>query len=160
MRPPQPLRDVRTRLLAIVLCAIALALAAATYGFNVLFAHTTARDADTLLRSRADSERALLQLTGGRLVASETRDDLLGDSNVWIFEGRRAIEAARSGPKVAGAAQALAAGPAGFRNVPGADIRLYAEPVVIDGRRLGTVITGLSLAPYEQTRKTALWGSL
>ena len=57
-----PLRNVRGRLLTIVLLALALALGAATYGFNVLFAHTTSRDADSLLRARASSELSLLQL--------------------------------------------------------------------------------------------------
>lgn len=155
-----PLRDVRTRLLALVLCALAVALGAATYGFNVLFAHTSARDADTLLRSRADSERSVLQVRGNRIVVAETNDDLLGDSNVWIFDGMRAIETPRSSRDVDAAARALASGGARFFDVPGTDTRLYASPVVLGGRRLGTIVTGLSLAPYEQTRKTALIGSL
>jgi signal transduction histidine kinase len=160
MRSWRPLRDVRARLLAIVLCAVALALAVGTYGFNVLFEHTSARDADTLLRTRADSERALLQVRHGRLVVADTNDDPLGDSNVWIFAGRRVVEAPPGNPAVAAAAHALAGGPARFRNVHGTDTRLFASPVVLGGRRLGTIVTGLSLAPYEQTRKTALTGSL
>ena len=36
------------------------------------------------------------------------------------------------------------------------DLRLYATPITSDGRRVGTVVAGVSLAPYEQTRKTAL----
>ena len=40
----RPLRGVRTRLLAIVLAALALALAVATYGFNALFAHASSQD--------------------------------------------------------------------------------------------------------------------
>jgi signal transduction histidine kinase len=156
----RPLHDVRSRLLAIVLCAIALGLGAATYGFNVLFAQTSARDADTLLRSRADSERALLQVRGGRLAVTETNDDLVGDSNVWIFDGKRPIETTRAHQDVAAAARALAGGPPRFVGVDGTDIRLYASPVVVGGRRVGTVVTGLSLAPYEQTQKLALIGSL
>ena len=51
-----PLRNVRSRLLAIVLVALALSLTAATLIFNVLFARTTQRDADALVRTRAASE--------------------------------------------------------------------------------------------------------
>jgi len=154
------LRDVRTRLLAIVLCAIAIALAAATYGFNVLFAHTSKRDADTLLRTRADSERSLLSFRHGRLRVAETNDDVLADSNVWIFDRTTAIETPRARPKVDAAAYALARGPARFLDVGGTDTRLYSTPVLIGGRRVGAIVTGLSLEPYEQTRKTALTGSL
>jgi signal transduction histidine kinase len=155
-----PLRGVRSRLLAIVVCALAVALGAATYGLNVLFAHTSARDADTLLRTRAQSERALLQLRGGRLHVPETADDELADSNVWVFDRRTAVERPRTRPEVDRAARLLVGAPAGFTNVPGTDVRLYAEPVVVGGRRLGTVVTGLSLTPYEQTRRTALIWSL
>ncbi|HZQ66768.1 MAG TPA: ATP-binding protein [Gaiellaceae bacterium] len=156
----RPLRDVRARLLAIVLVALALALGAATYGFNVLFAHTSSRDANTLLRTRADSELALLDLRNGRLHVEETNDDLLGDSNIWVFAGARAIETPRARPEVAEAARALAPGPSRFVDVRESDTRLYSTPVVIGGRRVGTLVTGLSLAPYEQTRKSALVGSL
>ena len=39
-------------------------------------------------------------------------------------------------------------------------MRLYAVPVVFGGKRLGTVVAGVLLAPYEQTRRTTLIGSL
>ena len=88
----RPWRNVRGRLLSIVLVALALALAATTYGFNVLFAHTTSRNADSLLRARASSELGLLQLRNGRLHALETSDDPIGDSQVWIFGRQGLIE--------------------------------------------------------------------
>jgi signal transduction histidine kinase len=156
----RPLRDVRTRLLAIVLVAIAVAIGAATYGFNVLFTHTSARDADALLRARADSERALLNLRNGRLRVTETRDDTFADGNVWIYDGGRAIESPRSQPPVRVAARRLAGGPMRFLNAPASDMRLYAAPIVIDHKRRGTVIVGLSLAPYRDSQRTALSGSL
>ena len=156
----RPLRDVRTRLLAIVLCAIAVGLGAATFAFNVLFEHAGSRDADTLLRTRADSERDIVRVEAGRLAISERSGSAPDDGNVWIFEGSRAVEAPRARPEVHAAARALAGGPARFVTVHGTDIRLYASPVVADGRRVGTIVTGLSLAPYDQTERTALAGSL
>jgi signal transduction histidine kinase len=157
----RPWRNVRVRLLSIVLVALAVALAATTYGFNLLFAHTTARNADSLLRARASSELGLLQLRNGRLHALETTDDAIGDSQVWVFDRRaRPVERpARRTPSDVAAA-ALAGGPPRFEEVHATDIRLYATPVVIDGQRQGTLITGLSLAPYEQTQQTALVWSL
>jgi signal transduction histidine kinase len=40
--------------------------------------------------------------------------------------------------------------------VPGQATRLYAVPVTAQGRRLGTVIAAVSLAPYRSTERTAL----
>jgi signal transduction histidine kinase len=48
----------------------------------------------------------------------------------------------------------------GYRDVPSADIRLYALPVILNGARAGSVVVALSLAPYEETRTLALVSSL
>src|SRR6185312_17457788 len=37
---------------------------------------------------------------------------------------------------------------------------LYGTPVVTGSRRIGTVVAAVSLAPYEQTQRTALVASL
>ena len=81
-------RNVRGRLLSIMLVALAVALAAGTYGFNILFARSTSQSANSLLRARANSELGLLTLNRGRLVATETTDDALGDNQVWILVER------------------------------------------------------------------------
>ena len=57
-------------------------------------------------------------------------------------------------------AQALAGGPSRFATVERTDERLYALPIVADGKRAGTIVTGVSLAPYEQARRSALFASL
>jgi signal transduction histidine kinase len=45
-------------------------------------------------------------------------------------------------------------------DVAGSDTRLYSAPVFAGGERAGTVVAGVSLAAYEQTRKLALLASL
>ena len=159
MKSWDPRRNVHARLLAIVVGALALALAASTYGFNVLYARSTSRSADSLLRARASSELGLLSLRHGRLVASEIRNDSLGDSQVWIFTPTGTLERPNSSTRLDAVASALAGGPRRLQSVHGDD-RLYAVPIVIHGRREGTLVTGLSLAPYKQSQSTALRGSL
>ncbi len=154
------MRNIRTRLLVIVLLALAAALAASTFGFNVLFARTTSRSADSLLRARASSELGLLTFRHGRLVASETSDDSLADTKIWIFGRSGVIEQPREQTSLDGIAAGLAGGPRRLLDVSPTDVRLYAVPIVIGGKREGTLVTGLSLAPYEQTQRTALLGSL
>ena len=153
-------RDVRNRLLLIVLLALAFGLAAATLGFNVLLAHTTARDADAFLRQRASSELALVQVVNGRIHLAETADDTLSTSRIWIFHGRQPLEAPASHPETAATARSLVNAPPGFRNVPHRDERLYSVPIVDGGLRIGTLVAGMSLAPYERTRELALIASL
>jgi two-component system OmpR family sensor kinase len=156
-----PFRGVRTRLLLVVVGALAVALGVATIGFNVLLEHASKSDADTLLRARASSELALIRVVGGNIKVAETRDDPLGDSRVWIFRGATPVEQPRAKLDTDLAARSLAGGPRRFMNVPDeSQERLYAVPIVHDGQRVGTLVTGISLAPYLHTQRTALIGSL
>jgi len=82
------------------------------------------------------------------------------DADVWVFSGARPLERPNTGAAIDAAARRLVAGPARFVDVTKSDTRLYGTPVVAGGRRIGTVVAAVSLAPYEQTRKTALIGSL
>ncbi len=153
-------RDVRTRLLLIVLVAVSVALVIATIGFNLLLARSNDQSADSLLRQRADSERSLIRVAGGRLVPVETSSDEVGDSRVWLYEGGRTVEAPRARAATTAVAQSLARGPSRFATVEDTDERLYSLPIVARGARVGTIVTGVSLAPYEQARRSALFASL
>jgi signal transduction histidine kinase len=156
-----PFRGVRTRLLLVVVGALAVSLGVATIGFNVLLAHAASRDANTLLRARASSELALLRVEGNTIKIGETRDDPLGDSRVWIFRGTKPVEQPPAKAATTRAARSLVGGPVQFLNVPDdSDERLYAVPIVHEGLRVGTLVTGISLAPYHHTQRTALLGSL
>lgn len=156
----RPARDVRTRLLLVVLAAVSVALVVATVGFNALLSRSSDRDTDALLRQRADSERSLIHVSGGRLTAVEASRDPVGDSRVWIFAGGRTLEAPRAHARTAAAARSLAGRPSRFMTVESTDERLYSIPIVANGKRLGTIVTGISLAPYEQSRRSALIASL
>jgi two-component system OmpR family sensor kinase len=156
-----PFRGVRTRLLLVVVGALAIALGVATIGFNVLLAHAASRDANTLLRARASSELELLRVVGNTIKVTETQSDPLGDSRVWIFRGSTLVEGPRAKPETTFAARSLAGGAVQFLTVPNdTDERLYAVPIVHNGVRAGTLVTGISLAPYHHTQRTALIGSL
>ena len=140
------LRDVRTRLLLAVLAAVTVALAAATVGFNLLLVYANADDADSLLRQRADAERAQVAVVHGRIRLEETFSESVGDSHIWIFENGRAIEQPRSHPLTTAAAIELVGGRSRFVTVEQTDERLYALPVAANGRRYGTIVAGLSLS--------------
>ena len=150
----------RWRLLLVVLATVALVIAALVAGFNVLLARTLDGDARDLVRSRAAARVASLRIDHGHLSVSEAPDSRSSDAYVWVFAGARPLERPNTGAAVDRTARGLAAGPARFVDVARSDTRLYGTPVVAGGRRIGTVVAAVSLAPYEQTRKTALIGSL
>jgi two-component system, OmpR family, sensor kinase len=155
-----PVRGVRTRLFLVVVGALAVALGLATIGFNVLLANAASRDADTLLSARAASERGEIRVAAGTLKVVDTRVDAIGDSRVWIFRGLQTVEQPHARPETALAARALAGGPRRFLDVPHAEERLLAVPILGHGRRVGTLVTGISLVPYNHTQRTALTFSL
>lgn len=150
---------IRRRLFVVVVAAVSLSLAALIAGFNLLLDHDLSRDADNLVRSRAAAELAQLRPEQGRLVVREAPDSAAPDAQVWVFAGPRILERPRVSVPVETAARRLVGGPARLRDAP-LDTRLYAAPVLVADRRLGTVVAAASLAPYEQTRRTALIASL
>ena len=158
-RLPLP-RSIRGRLFVTVVAAVGLALAAMIAGFNLLLQHNLSNGANQLVRARAAAELALVRNHSGQVALGETADDVAVDSNAWVFAGTRTLEAPRLGTKLAAAARALAAQAPAKTDVARSDTRLYAVPIVNGGRRLGTVVSAVSLAPYEQTQRTALLASL
>jgi signal transduction histidine kinase len=139
---------------------VAVALVGLVSGFNVILGHVLERDAKDLVRARAVAEIDSLRVSNGRLSVRESPDDRAADVDLWVFSGSRTLEQPRVDPTVDRVAATLANGPARFVDVSRTDTRLYAAPVTSRGKRIGTVVAGLSLAPYEQTRKLALIASL
>jgi signal transduction histidine kinase len=157
---PSSTFGLRGRLLLSAVAAVAVVLGALTVGFNLVLEDRLETDANSVVQSRASGELSALRVVTGRIVLSEAPDDNALDSQIWVFEGRRALERPRSSPAVEQAAAALSSGPRRFQNVQATRTRLYAVPVVRDGKRIGTVVAGVSLRPYDQTRRTALVASV
>jgi len=151
-------RGVRARLLTTVVVSVAIALALMTAGFNILLARSLSRDADSVVRTRAATEAASVDLANDRLVAPDQPDSGGLVTQAWVFKDGRALEAPRVSAALDRAAQSAAATPRVSLDVPGLDTRLYAttaadHPSVV-------VVAGVSLAPYQQTKRIALVGSL
>ena len=151
---------IRRRLLLVVTGVVTAALVATIAAFNLLLAHQLSADASRLAHSRAAAALALLRPSGGKLVVRETPDAAAPDAQVWVFSRGRTLEAPFAGELVGRAARQLAGRAPASTDVSAADTRLYAAPVVAGASRLGTVVAAVSLAPYEQTRRTALLASL
>jgi two-component system OmpR family sensor kinase len=155
MRQP---RGIRSRLLIVVVLAVALALTLMTLGFNVLLARSLSRDADALLRSRAATEAASVDVVKDRVVTPDQPDTGGLESQAWVFRSGRALERPNVSAELDRAAQAAAATPGVSVEVASLDTRLYAMAASDDPATV--VVAGVSLAPYEHTQQIALVGSL
>ena len=112
-----------------------------------------------LARAQAEAEFSSLDVVDGRLRAPEGPVEGHIGSRVWVFAGTKALEAPRVSPQVDRLARSLTGGPE--RAVDqGESTRLYALPVLDGGRRVGTVVAGVSLDPFEETARIALVGSI
>lgn len=151
----------RGRLALSALLISAVALAAVALGFNVLLRQQLSAQADEVLTTRASAAVALVRPTaGGRLEIAEPPDDESLDTNLWIYQGNRAVERPPGPASIQAVADDLAGQRSRFRTVD-ADVkaRLYALPVLDGSRRVGTVVTALSLDPYQRSSRQALLGS-
>ncbi|HEY2653324.1 MAG TPA: histidine kinase dimerization/phospho-acceptor domain-containing protein, partial [Solirubrobacteraceae bacterium] len=151
----------RARLLLTVLVAMGLVLAGLTVGFNAVLANRLDTDANGVVQARASAELTALHVADGRIELGETPDQASPDTQIWIFRGTRALEAPQTAPMTNdAAATAMAIARPSTRDISSTRTRLYSLAVVDAGRRLGTVVAGVSLAPYDQTRHIALVASV
>ena len=139
---------------------VALAFGGSIFGFNLLLGNRLSSDADDVLRARAAAEIASLTTEGRRVRAPEAPDSAELDSVTWVYSGYRELEHPRTRAEIDRAARALVGGPRRTLEVPRYDVKLYAAPVFSRGTRIGTVVSGVSLAPYERTQHVALIASL
>jgi two-component system, OmpR family, sensor kinase len=152
-------RALRTRLLLAIVLGVGAGLAAGTVGFNVLVARSLSNDADEIVQARASGERATVMIDGGRIIAPALPQTSTIETRAWVFEGRTAIQSPPVTPELQRQAASLAGGPERSVDVTG-DVRLYALPITADGRRVGTVVAGISLEPYQRTQVIALISSI
>ena len=149
----------RGRIWLTVVVAIAAVLIVLTAGFNVLVANRLDHDAGSVVTARAAAELDALKVTPSGIDLGETADAGALDTQIWVFEGARALEAPQLDGPAQAAAMALTRAPRGFRDLAVADLRLYGLPVLSGRRRVGTVVAAVGLEPYEQIRRIALIAS-
>jgi signal transduction histidine kinase len=157
----RPLRlGVRTRLLLAAVGAVALALVIGVTAFNLVLGQRLSASATSLARAQAAAELSSLSVVDGKLaVATGLEGRNAVGSPIWVFAGREILEKPRVPAELTASASRLAGGPE--RTVrPNESVRLYALPVAAGGRRIGTVVAGVALAPYDETATIALVGSL
>lgn len=149
-------RALRTRLLLTVVVVLGVALVIVVVLFNATLSRELARETDELLASRVRVEAAALEVADGRISVIDTPPGVDMETRVWVFQDGVRLEGPRVDPAIERAAVDLAAEGSGAVEVPDRETRLLAMPVTDGGREIGTVVAGVSLAPYRRIEMRAL----
>jgi signal transduction histidine kinase len=129
--------------------------------FNLILSDRLDNDIDAVLTARANGQMSALDVRRGKLIVADVPDEATAESQAWIFAGRRVLAAPRTAhARVDSAAAGLASGPRRYQDVESPAVRLFAQPVIDEDKRVGTVVVAASRTPYESTRKTALVASV
>ncbi|POX42418.1 two-component sensor histidine kinase [Streptomyces sp. Ru73] len=160
--PPAP-RTLRGRLSLAALTTAALVMLLLTVAFNTVVRQHLQRQADDELRARATAVAATVDTRGPAPRVLEVPDDTLLDTNAWIYADDRLLEqppSSATSPLTRTAATLARQGGRRCVTAGGDDpVRLCVRA----GRAHGsvvTVVTALSLSPYESSAGTLLLASL
>jgi signal transduction histidine kinase len=153
------LRDRVTLATALVL---AVGLALLTLALNLLLSHQLDKDISSVLRERTHVQLAAITLQRGRVVTREAPNDETLDEQAWIYQGTRNIHRSGASVAVQRAADMLAAAHSGAEVSVAGAVRLRVEPIFTDNhaRRVGAVVVGASLVPYDHTKHLALLATI
>jgi signal transduction histidine kinase len=155
--------SIRARLLLVSLPSLAFGLGLLLLVGNLLLRSGVRAQATTVLRARADAQRAALAVGPHGIRARECVTDEALDRSAWVLTGDRLIErpphvdlpldgAAKALGRLRGTAE---------RDAP-EDVRLLAAPVVDprSGRAVGAVVVGYPMAALEHVQHEVVLGSI
>ncbi|WP_020574596.1 sensor histidine kinase [Actinopolymorpha alba] len=152
----------RGRLALVGLLTVTMWVAILTVAFNYGLGHQLRSQADDLLRTRAEAAQATIDIrSDGTLGVREAPNDTALDTGIWIFEGPRLLEPDASRTTTPQRlVESLANRGERFQDSqgPGAT-RMYALPLRLGHRQVGTVVAAVDLDPYQRTARIALIGS-
>ena len=165
MRRPFYRMGVKDRLLLAVLATVAIALIAMTFAFNLVLVSTLTSDADARLAKLAQDESHIIAVSDKGVSLPRPSGQLTDlDSQVWVFVGGQTLSGPSVDPVIEAAAKALDGGPEQYVNVPDHEVRLYGVALTFNSTpngtlvstRIGTIVTGLSMASIYRTQRVTL----
>ncbi len=154
--------SLRGRVTLASVLVLGLGLVLLSVAFNLVLSSTLSADASSVLRDRSDAVLTTVETDGDRLRLAEDTNPAALDQASWIFSGGRTVQRGLAGRDLQHAASALAGVRAPREVTVDEQTRLLGVPAYGPGgrRRVGTVVVGLALAPYERSEHDALIGTL
>jgi signal transduction histidine kinase len=156
-------RSLRSRLSWSASAVVAVWVLLVAVGANLLLGSALAGQADSVLEARAEATAITLDVAStGTVTVREGGGDRALDVGTWIIAGDGTLVEGPSGSSAGLDRTAVGLAGRGRQTLDVGDEdprRLFALPVVRDGRQVATVVTSTSLAPYRQLEHLAVWGS-
>ena len=136
-----------------VLVVVVLLVLGATY----LIDSALDRDANQTLRDRTDAALSIMSVTNGKLDVEEPPSNSPLDENTWIYANGQLVAGGRSSPAVRRQVVKLAdVTDTVVVELPEANTLVRAAPYIADGNQYATVVSTLSLVPYQHTERIAM----
>jgi two-component system, OmpR family, sensor kinase len=155
--------SLRNRVTFASVAVLGIGLAIVGIALNLVLANRLSGDASSVLRERAASQLATLDTTGPRLRVHDGAGDAVLDQQAWVFDqDGQLIERPPADEHLLPTAQALSTVKASTERSIDETARLLGVPAydASGRRRVGTVVVGISLGPYERTEHLAAFGTL
>ncbi len=153
MRGPSTLRG-RLALSATLTAGTAVVVLTALFGW--LLDRRLAAEAENVLRSRADTALASVQVHAGKITTTES--DAALDTGIWVYDGKTAVERPRGAASLQAEADQLAGTHDRLVTTQGSEF--LSLPVKDGGRQVGTLVAAVSLEPYHRSARTTIEGAL
>jgi signal transduction histidine kinase len=132
-----------------------------TMAFNLVLSSQLHAQAGSLLRQRAAAAAATVAVADdGTVTIHEPRNDDALDTDLWIYAGHTSVERPRASQALQQVADAMAQSGERFTEVGEPATRLFALPVRVGDRQVATVVSAVSLEPYQNVARVALLGSI
>lgn len=149
----------RRRLTLLVTVVAVVTVGALTAGVNLALHSSLNQDASQLLRARAQAAGETIKVKDGQIqLAPDATAEPTPDAQVWLFDHEQMIEEPQTatGAENALAAQLVRTGVSEIDD-GAADLRLGAIPIRDNsGAEVGTLVTAISIEPYERTEQRTL----
>jgi two-component system, OmpR family, sensor kinase len=154
--------DLRARVTVASVLVLALGLGVLSLAINLLLANRLAADASRVLRERTTAQLATVQLRDGRPQLTRSIGDQALDQQGWVFAGGRELEHPPIGSRLDSRARAFAATARLPAEHSVGDVRLRAAALLdpVTHRRVGVVVVGVSVEPYERSQQLAALATL
>jgi signal transduction histidine kinase len=129
--------------------------------FNVLLAHRLDAQALTIARDRAVAAASTVDVVGQTVVERDSTIKGALDAGVWIFNGHTRLEGPRASKEVQAAVLGLVGvGQRSEQPTIQPHVQLVALPLMSGSTQVGTIVTSVSMQPYERSERLALIGSI
>ena len=154
--------SLRNRVTLASVAVLGIGLAIVGVALNLVLTNRLSADASSVLRERAASRLATLDTSGPRVAVHDAGGDAILDQQAWIFDrDGRIVERPPGDGRELATARTLSRVTAPRERSIDERARLLGVPAYDEQlRRVGSVVVGISLGPYERTEHLVAAGTV